>query len=222
MAKGSKTEKSIEELRAQWETIRHGPFGPRWRFVHRAIASSVLTPAEMSAEVQLLAKAKRRLEALCSNERAFDEVWERGGEFYQRTPCHCGKCRGKRKWPSYYIVAGVSLECLIDQHADDRPRSILEVGYTIPRGGCYVLGTSAEIAGMCGALDTDAKKHKDRPLCEACQENRRARRQRYCSGCLKQVTTALKDAGWPPKQLKNYLSPSHAFGSQAADYACAG
>jgi hypothetical protein len=218
-----KQERTIEELRAEWERIRNGPFGPRYRFVHKAVAGSVLTPDEMSAEVQLLAKAKRRLESLCCTKAAFDDAWERGvgGEaFRERTPCHCRACGGKRKWPAYYVVDGVSLECLLDQHADDLPRSPLEVGYNIPRIGAIVLGDAAGPAR--GEEEGGPTKGRGKPLCEQCQAKPRATRQRYCAACLGKVKATLKGAGWPPGQTAKYLSVMNTFGNTEADLARAG
>ncbi len=34
-----------------------------------------------------------------------------------RLPCHCARCRGKRRWPSYYAPSLISFECYLEGQA---------------------------------------------------------------------------------------------------------
>jgi hypothetical protein len=88
--------------------------GERERFFRSEVARRLLGSQEIDAALRRLKKQKRQLQATTCSAAWMEDCWEHGAAHAPQSPCHCKRCKGKRKFPAYYMYGDLSFECILE------------------------------------------------------------------------------------------------------------
>jgi hypothetical protein len=163
---------------------------------------------QLIAEMKQGQKRKRLLRELCS--APWTDVVMEGRPYAPKAPCRCGKCKGRRKWPSPLVVGGINFECAVEQGLvvlGDEPT---------PDRHKPVDRVIAFLSGLSQHRPREKRPAYERvPGCEGCGAMR-PKGMRFCGKCRRVEVRAMIQSG--------YLAPIRLPGPrvQAEQYRQAG